>query len=142
MGIIWSEFVLLFNTNPALIGFIWTLISFGFGLWYGDKRALSRYRLDKFNAASDPIELFLTAELERLRQGKIVHVKRQFDFDALSLHLPKRHRQPYKQAVNDYLAALHSRFEQDKRTGAVIWIYDIPAAINAVERLLRYARHR
>lgn len=142
MGIIWSEFVLLFNTNPALIGFIWTLISFGFGLWYGDKRALSRYRLDKFNAVSDPIELFLTAELERLRQGKIVHVKRQFDFDALSLHLRGRQRQRYKQAVNDYLSALHSKFEQNKRNGEIIWINDIPAAINAVERLLKFARHR
>ncbi|MCS5808838.1 hypothetical protein LNO89_23625 [Klebsiella pneumoniae subsp. pneumoniae] len=70
MGSIWTEFVLLFNTNPPLIVFIWTLISFGFGLWYGDKRALSRYRLDKFNSVSDPIELFLTAELERLRKGK------------------------------------------------------------------------
>ncbi|STB09515.1 Uncharacterised protein [Citrobacter freundii] len=29
MGIFFSEFVLLFNTNPALIAFIWTIISFG-----------------------------------------------------------------------------------------------------------------
>ena len=142
MGIIWSEFVILFNTNPPLIVFIWTLISFGFGLWYGDKRALSRYRLDKFNAVSDPIELFLTAELERLRKGKVVRIQRQLDFDALSLHLRGRERQRYKQAVNDYLSALHSKFEQNKTTGAVVWINDIPAAIDAVERLLRYARHR
>ncbi|VVT49204.1 L13 [Kosakonia radicincitans] len=141
MGIFWSEFVLLFNTNPALITLCWTVISFGIGLWYGDKKAISRYRLDKFNAISDPIELFLNAELERLKQGKVMLIRKQFDFDELSLHLQHRKRRAYKQALNDYFSALHTSSETT-RSGQVIVKSDIPAAIKAVEKLLTFAKHR
>ncbi len=70
MGSIWTEFVLLFNTNPPLIVFIWTLISFGFGLWYGDKRALSGTGLIN-SILFRPHRAVLTAELERLRKEKL-----------------------------------------------------------------------
>ncbi|MEF9676048.1 hypothetical protein QX227_08085 [Pectobacterium aroidearum] len=147
MGTIWKELVLLFNANPALITFIWTVISFGFGLWfgvwYGDKKSVSRYRLDKFNNISDPIEIYLTKELAWLESGDYGSRKLTIDFDPLSLHLPAKYRYAYKQAVDEYLTAMIPFRPQSFFSGAHIpSVDDSTRAIAAIRNLLTFAKHQ
>ncbi|EIV9529788.1 TPA: hypothetical protein ACS3VG_003451 [Klebsiella aerogenes] len=71
MNTLWSEFILLFNTNPALISFIWTVITFALGTYIGHWLAVNRDRRKEFNTIADPIAVELMQKIRLARKGQL-----------------------------------------------------------------------
>ncbi|MDQ9129720.1 hypothetical protein RDT67_25210 [Serratia fonticola] len=141
MNAFWNEFVQLFNTNPPLIIFLWTVISFALGTWFGHWLAQRRDRRKEFNAVCDPIELELRRCLKQLRAGDERPMTGKIDFDSLSLHLPRNKKQAYADAVERYYDALLI-YRGQYPSGQLDIRADIPEAIAAIEDLFTYVKHR
>ncbi|HAN4550684.1 TPA: hypothetical protein J1285_004433 [Escherichia coli] len=142
MGIIWSEFVLLFNTNPRLVTFIWTVSAFGLGAWLGHWLAKNRDKRKEFNAVADELFLILDAFREGCRDGKrdMPHMSRD-DFRRLRPHLSSRQARSYQQAVDNFFNALKaSELYEDRR---IVPVIKTPAEIlPSLNTLIKFLKHR
>lgn len=107
MNTLWSEFALFFNTNPPLIVFLWAVISFGFGTWYGHWRAVHRDRRKEFNTVADPLFLLLDKYMSECLEGKRDYPRfTEDDFRLLRIHVKKSRREDYQRAVSQFFSVL------------------------------------
>ncbi|PWI82106.1 hypothetical protein DEO48_00685 [Enterobacter sp. CGMCC 5087] len=103
MNTIWNEFVLLFNTNPALISFTWTVIAFGLGTWFGHWLAIKRDRLKEFNAVADPIAVVLMQKISLAQKGQTNNAQiSSSDILKLSRMMTKRNALKLSKAFSTY----------------------------------------
>ncbi|KFC06345.1 hypothetical protein GTGU_02641 [Trabulsiella guamensis ATCC 49490] len=131
-GFLVRQFACFFYNNHFLIVHIWATICIFLAV-LACGLALFRHRINKFNSVSDPIETFLRNEIVSLRHCSSSTPEITVDFESLSPYLNRRRRGEYREAVNQYLAGIHAEHKSVK---------DIPATIQAIEKLLTYARHR
>ncbi|AUT99885.1 hypothetical protein ISO73_17640 [Morganella morganii subsp. morganii] len=140
----WSEFVLIFNTNPRLITLVWTacwaITSFALGVWAGHYLAKKRDKRKEFNLISDPMELTLRKNLRQYRTGNI-NVRNDPDFYALSIHFSGKKQEKYNAAIERYFAV----WRQGRKimdSGCFAYDISIPDVIDATECLLTFIKHR
>ncbi|CAI1768354.1 Uncharacterised protein [Serratia fonticola] len=136
-----TGFTTALRENATVITPVLSIFCLLLGAWLGNKYALNRYRLEKFNAVANPIEIFLESELRRVKADKTGSKVSQVDFYALSIQLSHNKRQAYEQAIDNYLAAVDpygAKSFFDVNLGVRVEA----DATAAIEKLLTFVRHR
>ncbi|MFV8925456.1 hypothetical protein ABQ431_04055 [Serratia fonticola] len=136
-----TGFTAALRENATIITPLLSIFCLLLGAWLGNKYAINRYRLDKFNTVANPLEIFLESDLRRVREGKTRSKAVSVDFYALSIQFSNSKRQAYEQAIIDYLEAVNPynpRGFFDVTKGVRVE----PDAIAAIEKLLNFVRHR
>lgn len=142
MSNFWSEFVLLFNTNPRLVTLLWTVISFGLGTGLGHWYAKRRDKRKEFNAVADELFLALDAFRDGCRDGEREMPKiGRDDFRKLRPHLNWYEARKYQAAVDNFLSNLEAN--ADHIGVQFIPVLKNPATmLSHLDRLIKLLRHR
>lgn len=122
---------------PAVLA----LVTFGIGLYVGNKQAIGRDKRKEFNDLSETAFIALNKQLEHLKHGLPGHSVD--DFPLIYSHIPFYKRWLFKRHVKSYQSARQGISEYDVESGAVNFDKEKLAKLQlSVKALLCYLKPR
>ncbi|SFU98061.1 hypothetical protein SAMN05421784_1713 [Xenorhabdus koppenhoeferi] len=130
------------ESHLALFGLLWTITSFGLGVYFGHKLQIGRDKRKEFNIVADEIFLMLDRFIDDCadRKRDFPKISRN-DLRRLRPHLTPKENQCYKAAVDQFFGALDncSTYDDGRFVPSLREPKDVlPATIALIE----FVKHR